>query len=285
MAPTADVHDRVWLITGASAGFGRALAQEVLQRGGRAIATARDPSSLAALAAAGSERLLALALDVTQPRQIDRAVVSGAAHFGRIDVLVNNAGYGFLSGLEEGTDEEARAQFDVNFFGTVSMTRAVLPLMRRERSGHIVNFSSSAGVFGVAGSAYYCATKFAVEGLSECLAREVSGFGIGVTIVEPGPFRTDFFGRSLALPAHPIADYSALADMRRQLGAAQGQQPGDPARGAAAIIDAVTSPSPPLRLVLGRGAHERIRRALALRLEQVDACREVAASADFPELP
>jgi len=277
-----DVREQVWFITGASAGFGHALAQQVLKRGGRVVATARNPRSLAGLAPAGAERLLCLALDVTRPSEITASVAASEARFGRIDVLVNNAGYGFLSGLEEGTDHEARAQFDVNFFGTVSMTRAALPLMRRQRSGHIVNFSSSAGVFGVGGSAYYCATKFAVEGLSECLAREVSGFGIGVTIVEPGPFRTDFFGRSLAVPEHPIAAYTALADMRRQLGTMQGQQPGDPERGATVIIDAVASGSPPLRLVLGRGAHERIRRALEVRLEQVDACRELAASADFP---
>jgi len=277
-----DVRDRVWFITGAAAGFGRALAQEVLSRGGRVVATARDPARLAGLTQYGAERLLTLGLDVTRQQQIEAGVATGEAHFARIDVLVNNAGYGFLSGLEEGTDQEARAQFDVNFFGTVSMTRAVLPLMRRQRAGHIVNFSSTAGVFGIGGSAYYCASKFAVEGLSECLAREVAGFGIGVTIVEPGPFRTDFFGRSLATPAHPIAEYTALADMRRGLGTAHGQQPGDPVRGASAIVDAVSGTSPPLRLVLGRGAHERVRRALEVRLEQTDACREIAASADFP---
>jgi NAD(P)-dependent dehydrogenase (short-subunit alcohol dehydrogenase family) len=277
-----DVRESVWLVTGASVGFGRAIAKEVLGRGGRVVATARDRASVADLETGAPDRVLALPLDVTQQEQIAAAVRSTEARFGRIDVLVNNAGYGFLSGMEEASDAETRAQFDVNFFGLAAMTRAVLPLMRRQRSGRIVNLSSAAGVFGVGGSAFYTASKFAVEGLSECLAQEVAPFGIGVLVVEPGAFRTEFFGRSMAKPANPIADYESLTKMRAQLDKLDGQQPGDPALAAAAIVDAVLSDHPPLRLVLGSGAFDRIRRALEARIEQVDATRSVAKSVDFP---
>ncbi len=279
---SVDVRNSVWLITGASVGFGRAISKEVLGRGGRVVATARNRASIADLESNAADRVLALPLDVTQQDQITAAVQATEARFGRIDVLVNNAGYGFLSGMEEASDAEARAQFEVNFFGLTAVTRAILPLMRRQRSGRIVNLSSAAGVFGVGGSAFYTASKFAVEGLSECLAQEVAPFGIGVLVVEPGAFRTEFFGRSMAKPANPIADYGSLAAMRVQLDQMDGRQPGDPARAAAAIVDTVLSDSPPLRLVLGSGAFDRIRRALEARIENVDATCSVAKSVDFP---
>jgi NAD(P)-dependent dehydrogenase (short-subunit alcohol dehydrogenase family) len=277
-----DLRESVWLITGASVGFGRAIAGEVLERGGRVAATARSRASIADLESRDPDRALALPLDVTQQVQVDAAVRDAKERFGRIDVLVNNAGYGLLSGMEEASDTEARVQFEVNFFGLTAMTRAVLPVMRRQRSGWIVNLSSAAGVFGTGGSAFYTASKFAVEGLSECLAKEVAPFGIRVLIVEPGPFRTEFFGRSMAKPANPIADYEPLAAMRAQFGKMDGRQPGDPARAAAAIVDAVASGWPQLRLVLGGGAFDRIRRALEARIEDVDASRAVARSVDFP---
>jgi NAD(P)-dependent dehydrogenase (short-subunit alcohol dehydrogenase family) len=277
-----DVRNGVWLITGASIGFGQALAKELIARGGRVIATARNLSSVAALEASAPDRVLPLALDVTRSDHITAAVQAALKRFGRIDVLVNNAGYGFLSGMEEASNAEARAQFDVNFFGLSSMTRAILPIMRRQQSGCIVNMSSVAGVFAMGGSAYYSASKFAVEGLSESLAQEVAPFGIRVLIVEPGAFRTEFFGRSMVKPANPIKEYQDLAAMRANLDKMHGLQAGDPLLGAAAIIDTVVSPSPPLRLVLGRSAFERARKALQARLEDIEKCRSVALSVEFP---
>jgi NAD(P)-dependent dehydrogenase (short-subunit alcohol dehydrogenase family) len=226
---------------------------------------------------------LPLPLDVTQADQITAAVEAAMTRYGRIDVLVNNAGYGFLSGMEEGSDAEARAQFDVNFFGLCSMTRTVLPVMRRQRSGHIVNVSSAAGIFAMGGSAYYSASKFAVEGMSEALAQEIAPFGIGVLIVEPGAFRTEFFGRSMAKPGNPIDDYKPLSDMRSQLDRMDGLQSGNPALAAAAIVDAVANESPPLRLVLGRSAFELGRKALQARIDELDKVRSVALSVEFPD--
>jgi NAD(P)-dependent dehydrogenase (short-subunit alcohol dehydrogenase family) len=281
--PMSDPGGAVWLITGASAGFGRAIASEVLRRGGRVVATARNPANLRELAAAAPDRVLTLPLDVTDAAQIEAAVSATQGRFGRIDVLVNNAGYGYLSGAEEGSDAEARAQFDVNFFGVAAVTRAVLPLMRSQQSGFIVNMSSAVGAFGVAGSAYYSASKFALEGLSEALAQEVAPFGIRVLIVEPGAFRTEFFGRSMVTPARPIEAYTKLVEGRAQLDRMNGQQAGDPTRAATAIVDAVLSGSPPLRLVLGRGAYERIRKALEKRIADIDAARVFGMDVDFPD--
>lgn len=273
----------VWFITGASAGFGLALGNEVLARRGRVVATARNSAALDPLRSAAPDRVLALDLDVTKKDQIDAAVREAERRLGRIDVLVNNAGYGFLSGMEEASDAEARAQFDVNFFGLCLVTRAILPLLRRQRSGFIVNLSSVAGVFALAGSAYYSATKFAVEALSEALAQEVAPFGIRVLIVEPGAFRTEFFGRSMARPANPIADYTELAAMRANLDKMNGVQPGNPALAARAIVDTVMSPSPPLRLLLGSGAFERARRALSARLQELDGNRAIALGVEYPK--
>jgi NAD(P)-dependent dehydrogenase (short-subunit alcohol dehydrogenase family) len=280
-AAAKDLQDGVWFITGASAGFGRALAKEVIGRGGRVAATARDATTLAALQSSASDRVLPLVLDVTKNEQIDAAVQAAERRFGQIDVLVNNAGYGFLSGMEEGSDSEARAQFDVNFFGLCSVTRAILPMMRRRRSGCIVNMSSVAGVFAMGGSAYYSATKFAVEALSEALAHEVAPFDIRVLIVEPGAFRTEFFGRSMVKPASPIVEYTELSAMRANLDKMDGAQPGDPELAARAIVDTVLSPSPPLRLLLGSGAFERARKALSARLEELDKNRTVALGVEF----
>jgi NAD(P)-dependent dehydrogenase (short-subunit alcohol dehydrogenase family) len=276
------IRDSVWFITGASVGFGLALANEVVGRGGRVVATARNRASVAALEAGAPDRVLALALDVTRPDQIAATVNAAQTRFGRIDVLVNNAGYGFLSGMEEGSDAEARAQFDVNFFGLAAVTRAVLPILRRQRSGQIVNISSAAGVFAMGGSAYYSASKFALEALSEALAQEVAPFGIGVLIVEPGAFRTDFFGRSMATPARPIEDYPELKAARESYSRISGQQPGDPLKAATAIVDTLLSERPPLRLILGSGAFERIRKALEGRLAEVERSRTIAHEVEFP---
>jgi len=274
---------RNWLITGASAGFGLALAHQVLARGGRVIVTARNPASLAALSDSNENRVLALKLDVTDAAAIEDALARAEA-FGGVDVLVNNAGYGFLGGVEESTEGEVRAQFETNFFGAAAMVRAVLPGMRARGAGYIVNISSVAGATGGPGGGYYSASKFALEGLSESLAAEARPLGIRVLIVEPGAFRTAFFGRSMARPAHRISHYKMVDATLAYAAASDGVQPGDPARAAAIIIDTLEQESPPLRLVLGRGACEFVETALQARLVEVASQRELAASACFPEV-
>jgi NAD(P)-dependent dehydrogenase (short-subunit alcohol dehydrogenase family) len=272
----------VWLITGCSTGFGRELVRAVLAKGHRVAATARNPATLDAFAS--SPQALTAALDVTDPGQIGRAVAETIARFGQIDVLVNNAGYGYLGAVEEGEDEEIRAMFEVNVFGLAGMTRAVLPGMRARRSGHIVNISSMAGLAGFPGIGYYNATKFAVEGLSEALAKECAPLGIKVTVVEPGPFRTDWAGRSLKLPKTPIADYAETAGARQAgIQNYSGKQPGDPARAAAAIIAAVEAKEPPLHLVLGRVAYDIASAKLKSFERELEAWRETSLGADFPE--
>ncbi|MBK8175932.1 MAG: SDR family NAD(P)-dependent oxidoreductase [Rhodospirillales bacterium] len=280
--PQPAASSRVWFITGCSTGFGRVLAEEVLGRGERAIVTARNPASLAGFAEAAGARVAAL--DVTQPEQIARAVGDAEAVFGRIDVLVNNAGYGYLSAVEEGEDDEVRAMFETNVFGLAAMTRAVLPGMRARRSGHIVNISSMGGLVGFAGIGYYNATKFAVEGLSEALAMETAPLGIKVTIVEPGPFRTDWAGRSLKTPKAAIADYAATAIARREaVSGYSGTQPGDPVRGARAIVAAVDAPNPPLHLVLGKPAYNIVQGKLKAFAGELETWRELTLGADFPQ--
>ncbi|MEA5365367.1 oxidoreductase [Amycolatopsis sp., V23-08] len=246
-----------WFITGCSTGLGRALATHVLDRGWRAAVTARDPETVADLVARHGDRAVALALDVTDPEQVTAAVKRAEETFGRIDVLVNNAGYGYLAAVEEGDDAEVRALFDTNVFGLAAVTRAVLPGMRARRSGHVVNVSSLGGLAGFGATGYYHATKFAVEGLSESLAAEVAPLGIGVTIVEPGAFRTNWSGPSMKQSATRIEDYAETAGKRREATlATYGSQPGDPARAAEAVVTALEADEPPLRLLLGTAALE-----------------------------
>lgn len=277
-----DLDDSVWFVTGASAGFGRALCEQIMARGGRVAATARSIEAVEPLGALAPDRVLAAALDVAEPGQAEAAVALAEARFGRIDVLANCAGYGFLGAVEEASDAEIQAQFEVNFMGLVRVTRAVLPLMRARRSGRIVNFSSLVGVRGFLGSGIYGASKWAVEGLSESLAEELRPFGIDVLIVEPGPFRTDFSGRSIATPRAPIAAYREVADKRTRSKAGDGSQPGDPVRGAGLIIDAVLQPALPRRLILGAAAFVVALEAARVRLDEVELCRDLAAAADFP---
>ncbi len=274
----------VWLITGCSTGFGRELANVVLERGWCAVVTARDPSKIQDFSTAKDGRALVLKLDVTDPAQVLEAVKSAESRFGGIDVLVNNAGYGYLAAVEEGEDHEIRAIFEANFFGLADMIRAVLPGMRQRRRGHIVNISSIAGLVGMPGVGYYNATKFAVEGLSEALATEVEPLGIKVTVVEPGPFRTDWAGRSLKQAGHPIEAYAETAGARRQaISGASGQQAGDPVRAAEAIIEAVQSEAPPLHLVLGRMALATARAKLDLLHRDLDHWEPTTLGADFPD--
>lgn len=272
--------DRTWLITGASTGFGRAMADLVLGRGGRVVATARDPSTLGGLVESSGGRAIAVALDVSDSGQTAAAMTRVEA-FGGADVLFNNAGYGFLGGLEESATEEIEAQFDVNLFAPIRLARAMLPGMRARGGGFIVNMSSIAGVRGFPGSSFYSGSKFALEGVSEALAGEVAPFGIGVMIVEPGYFRTDFAGRSIRMTASPHPAYAGLAKGRAQVSRFDGAQPGDPARGVAAILAAMEAETPPLRLALGRDAYEFAIAALDARRAELERWAETTRSTDF----
>jgi NAD(P)-dependent dehydrogenase (short-subunit alcohol dehydrogenase family) len=273
----------VWFITGCSTGFGRELSKILLSRGYRVVVTARDAARVRDLVEPYPDHAMALALDVEKPAEIEAAAAAARARFGRVDVLVNNAGYGYLAAVEEGDDADIRALFEANVFGLAHMTRAVLPFMRAQASGCVVNVSSMGGFVGNAGGGYYNATKFAVEGLSEALAKEVAPFGIRVIIVEPGPFRTDWAGRSLKTPKTPIDAYAETAIARRRAVAGySGAQPGDPVRGAQAIIAAVESSNPPLRLVLGAVALGAIRGKLDSMRAEIDAGETVTLAADYP---
>jgi NAD(P)-dependent dehydrogenase (short-subunit alcohol dehydrogenase family) len=274
----------VWFITGCSTGFGHELAKILLERGYRVVATARDQAKIADLVAGHDKNGLALKLDVDKQDQIDAAVKAAEARFGRVDVLVNNAGYGYLAAVEEGDDADVRAMFDTNFFGLAAMTRAVLPVMRAQKSGAIINVSSMGGFIGFPGSGYYAATKFAVEGLSESLSKEVAPFGIKVIIVEPGPFRTDWAGRSLKTPKKPVDAYAETAiGRRRQIQSYSGNQPGDPVRASEAIITAVEQQHSPLRLPLGAVAYEAMRAEIEAVRKEHDSLEAMARGADYPK--
>ena len=266
----------VWFITGCSAGFGKELGKLVLAKGWRAVVTARKPEQLAELVAGHEENALAVRLDVTDRTQIAEAVRQAEEKFGQIDVLVNNAGYGYLAAIEEGEDEQVRTMFETNFFGLVELTNAVLPGMRQRRSGHIVNFSSIGGLVSFAATGYYHATKYAVEGLSESLAIELAPLGIKVMIVEPGPFRTDWAGRSLLESKKVISDYDSTAgERRRQSRERSGKQQG--------IIKAVSAENPPLRLVLGKPALDLAHKKLEAMKKDFDAWQQTTLEADYPE--
>ncbi len=274
----------VWFITGCSTGFGRELARLVLARGWKAVVTARKPDQLQDLVEGHDENALAFKLDVTDDAQIADAVKKAEEKFGRIDVLVNNAGYGYLAAIEEGEDDAVRAMFETNFFGLVATTKAVLPGMRERKSGRIVNISSIGGLVSFAATGYYHATKYAVEGMSESLAIELEPLGIKVLIVEPGPFRTDWSGRSLLESKTVIADYEPTAGKRRQQSRANsGKQVGDPVRAGEAIIQAVESNDPPLHLVLGKPALGLAYKKLDSLKQDLDAWRSTTLGADFPE--
>jgi NADP-dependent 3-hydroxy acid dehydrogenase YdfG len=272
-----------WFITGCSTGLGRELATAALAAGDKVAATARDPSTISDLTKAHEPRAMALALDVTDSAQVRSAVRSAEGHFGEIDVLVNNAGYGFRGAVEEASDEEIRQLFETNVFGLVAVTQAVLPGMRRRRRGHIINISSTAGRMAHPGSGFYSATKFAVGGLSDALRKEVNPLGIHVTVVEPSGFRTDFAGRSLHQSKQTIDDYDSTAGARRKERVrTHGKQPGDPVRAAAVLMEIARSPTPPFRLALGRGAVTRIRAELADHIREIDQWAALSNSADYP---
>jgi NAD(P)-dependent dehydrogenase (short-subunit alcohol dehydrogenase family) len=273
----------VWFVTGCSTGFGRELARAVLARGWRCVATARNKASLDDLAPEAGERLLAVSLDVTDATQIAAAVAAAHKQFGAIDVLVNNAGYGYQSSIEEGEEREIRAQFDANAFGLFAMTRAVLPGMRARRLGHVINITSVAGLVGFPGSGYYAASKHAVEGFSDALLAEVGPLGIKVTCVEPGPFRTDWAGRSLIQTPSHIDDYAETAAARMARTAqGSGHQPGDPARAAQAMIRITEAEQAPRHLVLGAFGVDAVANRLRAALAEIEAWREVSLGTDYP---
>lgn len=273
-----------WLITGCSTGLGRSLAEAVLARGDSAAVTARDVSAVEDLAAAHPGSALPLALDVTDPVQVAEAVRAAEERFGGVDVLVNNAGYGYRGAVEEGEDADVRRLFDTNFFGAVAMVKAVLPGMRARRSGAVVNVSSIGARVCPPGSGYYAAVKAALEGMSGSLRQELAPLGIAVMAVEPGGFRTDFAGRSLTGAAEPIADYAeTVGPRRKENDTVHGTQPGDPARAAQAMITAVTSPEPPALLLLGTDALTAAGAVLDAQRAELEAWRELSASTDLQD--
>lgn len=279
-----DNSGKVWLITGCSSGFGRILAELALARGDRVIATARKVEQLADLTTDRPGDVLTLALDVTDRASIDAAMAQAEAAFGRVDVLVNNAGFGLVGAVEELEPGEYRPMFETNLFGLIEVTRAALPLMRRPGGGRIVNFSSVGGFTGRQGFGLYNASKFAVEGLSEALAQEVAPFGIKVIIVEPGAFRTAFLGRSIAMGATRLAGYEATSGATRDFSEANnGAQLGDPHKGMAVLMQAILAGEPPLRLPLGRDALARIDGKLAAVSADLAAWRELAGQTAHDE--
>jgi len=274
----------VWFITGCSTGFGRELAKLVLERGYRVVITARDTNKIQDLKVGHENRALVLQLDVTDKEQVTDAVKRAESAFGAIDVLVNNAGFGYLGAVEESDETEVRAMVETNFFGLARMIHVVLPGMRERRHGNIVNISSIGGLVGFPGVGYYNATKFAVEGLSESLSKEVASLGIKVLIVEPGPFRTDWAGRSLKKSGKLIPEYTETSGaFRERITSRSGKQMGDPVRAGLAIIKALESDHAPLHLVLGLIALETARSKVDLLQRELDAWEETSLSADYPE--
>lgn len=273
----------VWFITGCSTGFGRELAKLVLARGWRAVVTARDRERVVDLVRGNETRALALALDVTDAGQVAAAAAAAEKHFGAVDVLVNNAGYGYQASVEEGVDAEIRAMFDANVFGLFAITRALLPGMRKRRSGYVVNITSLSGLAGFAASGYYAASKHAVEGWADSLYVECRPLGIRVTCIEPGPFRTDWAGRSLRQTPVAIADYAATTAARQKSTSdISGHQPGDPVRAGELIIALSELPDPPRNVALGHMALEKGPERLRQKLADIEAWRERGLATDRP---
>ena len=271
-----------WLITGCSTGLGRALAEAVLDCGDNAVVTARDAAGVQDLADAHPDTALALALDVTDHRRVVEVVEQAQQRFGAVDVLVNNAGYGYRAAVEEGDETDVERLFATNVFGAVTATKAVLPGMRARRSGAIVNISSIGARITPAGSGYYSATKAALEGLTGSLRKEVEPLGIRAMVVEPGAFRTDFSGRSLQQSAEAISDYADTAGRRRkEHDTTHGTQPGDPAKAAQAIIRAVKVAEPPALLVLGQDAVDGFRGVLDTERAELEAWESTSVDTGF----
>jgi NAD(P)-dependent dehydrogenase (short-subunit alcohol dehydrogenase family) len=274
---------RTWLITGSSRGLGNALARAVIEAGDQLVATARAPDDLAELARAGGDRVVCVALDVADEAAAARAVTTSVERFGGLDVVVNNAGYGNVAPIEDTTIASFRQQIETNLFGTILVTKATIPLFRQQRRGHFIQVSSIGGRAGATGRAPYSAAKFGVEGFSEVLATEMAPFGVKVTIVEPGGFRTDFAGASTQIAEGNPAYAETVGKTAAMQRAYDGKQPGDPDRAARAILDVVAAPAPPLRLVLGKDAYARAERTDESRLAELRAWRALSESTDFPK--
>jgi NAD(P)-dependent dehydrogenase (short-subunit alcohol dehydrogenase family) len=274
---------KTWFITGVSSGFGRALAETLVSRGERVVGTLRNEDQRTQFEALSPGKSLGYLLDVRDHDAVRRVVAQIEEEVGAIDVLVNNAGYGYEGSVEEATPEAIRAQFDVNLFGAVSVLQAVLPFMRSRRTGHILNVTSMGGLMTFPGVGVYNASKFALEGINEALASEVRQFGIKVTAIEPGAFRTDWAGRSMTRASRTISDYASLLEpISASRAARSGKQPGDPARAALAIIKVVESEHPPVHLLLGTDAVKFVREKIATLTKEIDDCESLSASTDFP---
>lgn len=271
-----------WLITGCSTGFGREIARAALQDGHQVVVTARHRAAVSDLAAEFGDRALPLALDVTDAEQIAAAVTAAAEAWGGLDVLVNNAGHGYLSAVEEGETTEVRKLFDVNYFGAVDMMKAVLPGMRARGHGHIVNISSMTGLVANPPNAYYSSTKFALEAVSEALATEVRPLGIKVTLIEPGAFRTDWASRSMKESGSPIADYADVAARKDLIKQFADHLPGDPRKVAEAVLMVTRLDDPPLRLLLGRDVLKAVRDRLTAFSASIDEWAPVTKNVNFP---
>jgi NAD(P)-dependent dehydrogenase (short-subunit alcohol dehydrogenase family) len=275
---------KVWFITGCSTGFGRALANEVLKQGYNAVVTARNTADIEDIASHYPNTALVLPLDVTSTSDIEKAVTKAIQHFGQIDVLVNNAGIGYFAAVEESEDAEVRKMFEINVFGLANVSKEVLPYMRQRRSGHILNIASIGGLRSFPGVGFYNATKYAVDGLSEALYKEVAPLGIKVTIVAPSGFRTDWAGRSANNSSIQIADYATTAHKNiNDIRGYSGKQPGDPVKAAKAMIQVVESENPPLRLLLGAAALRGAKAKLAELQHDFETWATVTEGADFPK--
>lgn len=272
----------VWLISGCSTGFGREIALAALEGGALVAVTARKPAAVEDICTRYPEQAIALPLDVGSAADIAACVDATLARFGRIDALVNNAGYGYVAAIEEGEEDAVRALFETNFFGALALTRAVLPVMRRQGSGHIINNSSQAGIMANPGTGYYSASKYALEGLMEALQKETAPLGIRVTSVQPGAFRTDWSGRSMQRSGIIIDDYQQVHERLDMIAAIDGKQPGDPVRAARIFVDLYTMPEPPLKLVLGAGALATYRDKLADVSAGLDSLEALTRAADYP---
>jgi NAD(P)-dependent dehydrogenase (short-subunit alcohol dehydrogenase family) len=271
---------RIWLITGSSRGFGRRLAEAVLEHGDRLVATARHPEQLGDLVTHYGERIRAVVLDVTNPEQAHTAVATAEEAFGRLDVVVNNAGYGYAAAIEDATEADLRAELETDLWGVINVTRAALPILHKQRSGHIVQFSSIGGRLGIAGLGAYNMAKWAVAGFSEALAREVAPLGIKVTVIEPGAFRTDF--ASSTKETSPSVDYQpTVGQVLSFFGQIAGHEPGDPAKAAQAIIAIVNEEHPPRRLLLGSDAVHLARQLDRADLAEIERWEQLSTSTDF----
>ena len=275
---------KVWFITGSNSGFGRSLTEAALAKGDRVIATTRHPEEIKDLVKQYPDTVKAVTLDITQAEEISSAIDTALATFGQVDVLVNNAGFGTLGAVEEIESEQVRKQFEVNCFGTLNLTKALLPHFRQRKSGHILNVSSVGGFTAFPGTGIYCSTKFAIEGYSEALAKEIAPLGIKLTLVEPGAFRTEFAGDSLATPDEQIDDYEETAHkfvkMQEEM---SGEQPGDPDKAAQAMIKVVESDNPPMRLVLGEDALKATRQKIETFQKELDEWEDVTLSTSFED--